>query len=456
MLQDTKVIIHVGNSWINRNQACNSDIESLGSSSTVYYDKKRSLQCHLVYLTPREDYQKHRELNELLYRDSSESPISSTALFALPSFLNIDKTILDFFQTFQSTFQQTHPRHSRDDLDQAIHQDNDATKSNIESPESGYILSVEYNSCENYDQNIFQEITNIFNFPVLISWSNGNIFQNIWEEFQHLTWFQIITSTIYGKSKESVACDKKSAEVKIRHNMRSIDFYDISTLSQECLLSAILHMSGHKRVTYISLKPMPKLLNYDATRTIQSGKALQTPYSDFGLNGQGQICGVADSGVYDLSCFFLDDSNSYPTITTNRSGILQEHRRKIIQYVGYADGVDDLGGHGTHVVGSIAGNSVYEFNSMNGIANKAKIAFFDIGVTQRNYLLVPPLEELFDWSYDVGARVHSNSWGNEGGIYGSMSYDMDQYCYTHPDFLPIFAAGKELSFHHASMLIEYL
>ena len=38
-------------------------------------------------------------------------------------------------------------------------------------------------------------------------------------------------------------------------------------------------------------------------------------------------------------------------MVTNRTGILQKDRRKIIQYYGYADWVDEEGGHGTHVAG---------------------------------------------------------------------------------------------------------
>ena len=69
-----------------------------------------------------------------------------------------------------------------------------------------------------------------------------------------------------------------------------------------------------------------------------------------------QICGIADSGLNDLSCFFFDDSTSatapsplYATtpvhrgVLTNRSGIVEPFRRKVIQYIAYADMFDELG-----------------------------------------------------------------------------------------------------------------
>ena len=39
-------------------------------------------------------------------------------------------------------------------------------------------------------------------------------------------------------------------------------------------------------------------------------------------------------------------------------------------------------GHGTHVSGTVAGNSMGDFGEMDGMAPDAKISFFDIGKTQ--------------------------------------------------------------------------
>lgn len=51
---------------------------------------------------------------------------------------------------------------------------------------------------------------------------------------------------------------------------------------------------------------------------------------------------------------------------------------------------------------------------MNGMAPDAKLAFFDLGMTDRSFLKVPALKDIFQSAYDAGARVHSNSWGNLG------------------------------------------
>ena len=101
-----------------------------------------------------------------------------------------------------------------------------------------------------------------------------------------------------------------------------------------------------------------------------------------------------------------------------------------------------IGGHGTHVSGSVAGSSIGEFSHMNGMAPDAKIAFFDLGMTEKSFLKVPALTDIFNSAYETGARVHTNSWGNLGGLYGQMSYDVDDFTFSHPDFLVLFAAGN--------------
>jgi hypothetical protein len=79
---------------------------------------------------------------------------------------------------------------------------------------------------------------------------------------------------------------------------------------------------------------------------------------------------------------------------------------------------------------------------MDGMAPDAKIAMFDLGITDKSYLKVPAVSEIFDNAYAAGARIHTNSWGNNGGIYGQMSYDVDAYLSENEDFFILFAAGN--------------
>lgn len=222
----------------------------------------------------------------------------------------------------------------------------------------------------------------------------------------------------------------------------SFNLVGVESIDKGCLAAMITQLVGSSEVIQVALTSSPQLMNYEARGRIQSGKIEIEPYSKAGLRGEGQVVGIADSGLYDLSCFFIDDSFLYPTITTSRTGVIEPFRRKVIQYTAYADSVDELGGHGTHVTGSVAGASISEYSEMNGAAPGAKISFFDLGVTNKDYLKVPSLYELMASAYVAGARVHTNSWGNLGGLYGQMSHDSDRYTYDNDNFLLLFAGGN--------------
>jgi hypothetical protein len=51
------------------------------------------------------------------------------------------------------------------------------------------------------------------------------------------------------------------------------------------------------------------------------------------------------------------------------------------------------------------------------------------------------VEELFPHSYAAGARLHSNSWGTDDNYYDVTGMEMDEFTYTHDDFLVLVAAG---------------
>lgn len=109
------------------------------------------------------------------------------------------------------------------------------------------------------------------------------------------------------------------------------------------------------------------------------------------MRGLGQIVGVADTGLDDLSCFHYnwDDSVTTRELVTDDMTVddvsnlaLDVSRRKVIRYNynPYSNQIDEFGGHGTHVCGSIVGNCLEAgFTMDDGMARDAQIAFFDIG-----------------------------------------------------------------------------
>lgn len=174
------------------------------------------------------------------------------------------------------------------------------------------------------------------------------------------------------------------------------------------------------------------------------------------IKGQGQVVGVGDSGLDYDSCFFHDPANKItqnqiPQGQTGQPKNFPGHR-KILQYVGYADNQSgEVGGHGSHVAGSVAGKPNGNLGEQSkgaegyyGAAPEAKVAFFDIGRPGERGLRVPQslATNYFPPSRQVNAFIHTNSWGSNANAYSGTARDMDLYQYEHQDYLVLVAAGN--------------
>ena len=165
-----------------------------------------------------------------------------------------------------------------------------------------------------------------------------------------------------------------------------------------------------------------------------------------GLHGEGEMVGVADSGLDHESCFFRDDTVPI-TPALNRVNNSPNHR-KVKQYAAFADATEgEDNGHGTHVCGSIVGHDHKNEGQaeFNGVAYEAKLAFFDIGRAGVGSLSVPRslATSMFPTAYALGARVHSNSWGASANVYSTNARDVDSYSFANQDFLVLVAAGND-------------
>lgn len=203
----------------------------------------------------------------------------------------------------------------------------------------------------------------------------------------------------------------------------------------------IAWIAQHPHTLWVEKRPRFKLLNKWARGIMQGGNARKTPLWDRGLQGQGQILGIADTGVSMNLCFFWDELHPVPFNTVNLL------HRKIIsyQYDNYYGSRSDEEGHGTHTTGSLAGEAPAGSPEadFNGMAPKAKVFFDDIYAHGE---LSPPddLEyDLFDGPYTHGAKVRSESWGGDSIFYTSSAMEADSFTHHHRDFLVVWAAGNE-------------
>ena len=140
------------------------------------------------------------------------------------------------------------------------------------------------------------------------------------------------------------------------------------------------------------------------------------------LRGDSVIVGVGDTGANRKNCYLAGEDK--------------------FKYYNTEYGNDeDEDGHGTHVVGSLAGYFRLMRAREDGMATSAQIAFFDLAYTDENGEIVmaatPNMDSAYyQVAYDAGARIHSDSWGYDVFEYDAETKEIDQYARDTPDFLP--------------------
>jgi hypothetical protein len=216
-----------------------------------------------------------------------------------------------------------------------------------------------------------------------------------------------------------------------------------STFSQHSH-SSLFSLTHYSEVLWIEKSyPMKSSMKW-ANGVTQSGKYSKQPLYAANLTGNGQIIGIADSGIDMESCFFRDPHAAVPYDHTNYS------HRKVIQYVTYQDNQDE-NGHGTSVSGAAAGLCItsdqqteFELSDYHGAAENAKISFFDVGQGTSSDIYPPSnyYSGLFSVLYTSGARIMSMSWGGTSNSYTAQARYIDQFMWDYPETLIIYAAGN--------------
>ena len=238
---------------------------------------------------------------------------------------------------------------------------------------------------------------------------------------------------------------------KLNTNSKFMKIYDGYFIVYKPSYDDLINIINDDNVLSISNIHENKISSRWAIGYLQSGeqyfqfnkKGYQYVYrlmNERGLNGQGEIVGVADSGVDYRVCWFFDEK-----IDVEYSKEL--NHRKIFYYNDYIDGFDFVGGHGTHVAGFISGK--VDCNGClaelyNGIAPDSRLYVMDLGRYDNSTvttLYELNLEEyLKDLNkYNIG--IASNSWGSSSSDLTKTEI-YDKALYENPNILFVFAAGN--------------
>ena len=191
----------------------------------------------------------------------------------------------------------------------------------------------------------------------------------------------------------------------------------------------VLELAELPEVEWIEEYVAPRMFHNVAVR----GSLLNVTNVWFGegLTGAGQIIGHADTGL---------DTGNMLTLHPDFSG------RVVAAFArGRPGNWNDPDGHGTHTAGSAFGNGAMSGGLYRGIVWEAGIAHQSLLDAAFRLGGIPAdLNELFLQTYEVGARIHTDSWGSSVfGSYTLMARQADEFMWDYPDKLLLFAAGND-------------
>ena len=181
-------------------------------------------------------------------------------------------------------------------------------------------------------------------------------------------------------------------------------------------------------VQWVEHHEIPRILNDVALAADRLN--IQAARDNHGLDGSGQIVAVADTGL---------DTGNTETLHPDFSGALLH-----VFDLGRLTDWSDTYYHGTHVAGSLLGSGAASGGQYRGAAPSAQLVFQSLMTASQSLALPDDLNDLYLPPYDLGARVHSDSWGSAvEGEYNADSMTTDEFIWDHPDLFVAYAAGNE-------------
>ena len=220
----------------------------------------------------------------------------------------------------------------------------------------------------------------------------------------------------------------------------------------------VVQESENSFLIKVKKSELKKILSYEDINVIEELKPISvvndyavgimdvdTTSARLNINGSGQILGIIDSGVDDgdddlnvEGDIHLDLDNRLVNISLVANAYCQ-------LYGASCTDPDDQNGHGTHTVGSMAGNGTRSSNQYKGISYASDITFYAAGDDSGSTAIYPfPLDTMLQNMYNDGARIQSNSWGSGTTEYSNaLAKKIDKFMRDNNDLLIVVSAGND-------------
>lgn len=287
---------------------------------------------------------------------------------------------------------------------------------------------------------------------------------------------------VYGHFGESTADFQNgaratgSAQVRSETRLgRPFVRLEVSNGSLDGVLAELAH---NDQVSWIERFELPQLHNANSIGPIQANLAsggtppVNAPIWARGILGTGQIVAVTDSGLdrnegwfnrLDKGAGVLNGITNAENTTPPTPGTLHPDNKVIGYWVmpgasPYDDNLVCPGGtsptsyHGTHVSGTVAGDSgtaatptAANYNTGDGMAPNAQILFQDGGNDSTGCLsgLAGPLRLMWEQAQSGGAYISNNSYGSGfAGAYTASDADLDEMAWLNEQFMVVVSAGN--------------
>lgn len=217
----------------------------------------------------------------------------------------------------------------------------------------------------------------------------------------------------------------------------AVDCAVIGELSRDSLL-AILETEKNNLLA-IDLNLEAQLAQDEASDT-----ETPPPARNLLFTGRDELIAMMDTGC-SAGKDALNSEAFHPDLSDRIDQILPQPWWALHSKLKASDGTDALG-HGTAVAGVIVGTGKSSpTRQPQALAPEAKLLVQNNAFAGEARLMVPPdLRPLFAEAYDLGARIHTNSWGHprQETAYSLEAWAADTFAWEHPDFLILFAAGN--------------